>query len=211
MLEKAYIAGLFDGEGSIGIYKVVRKNAELVNWSVKLAIYGTYRPTLQELYDQLGYGSLTTQKRQALNRTPSRDYDPQLCKQGWKFIISNKKEIRQFLLMIHPYLREKVEQADIMLKYIDGKLDGVMASVACKKAKRFEFKEKDYVEINSTHNFKGSNNPWCKLNESDVIRIKRRLTRGEKQVKIAKEYNVNKATICSIAHGRSWSHVIVDD
>jgi hypothetical protein len=205
-MELAYIAGFFDGEGTVGIYKVNRSKS-INSWMVRLSICGAYRPSIVELKEVLKYGSITTQKRQALHQTPSRTYEPGLCKQGWRWTITNKKDIKDFLEKLRPYLREKADQADIVLDFINGNISGENAEMLCKLAKKFEFSgEEIFYRTDSS----GSNNPVAKLNEEDVIRIKNRLARGESQTVIAKEYNINKSTIYKIAKGISWTHVKVE-
>ena len=55
----------------------------------------------------------------------------------------------------------------------------------------------------------GEKNPSAKLNEYQVIEIKRRLTRQKNLKIIARDYNVSAATIYDIKVGRSWKHVEV--
>lgn len=43
-----------------------------------------------------------------------------------------------------------------------------------------------------------------KLKESEVIEIKRRLSKGDPMLKIAQDYGVNHMTIKSIKSGRTW-------
>ena len=48
-----------------------------------------------------------------------------------------------------------------------------------------------------------------KLKESDVLKIKKLLSKGESPTKLAREYNVSRAAIRNIQSGRSWKHVEV--
>jgi len=209
-MELAYVAGLFDGEGSVGVYKVKNgrntESGEKYYYAGRMAILGLYRPVFLKLHKFFGYGTLTTQKRQALARTPGKTYDPRLCRQGWKWFITNKKDLRNFLIQIYPYLHEKKQQVKIVLDFIDGDIDGPTAEKLCKEAKRFEFHGE---EIHHRSSMKGSDNPFAKLNEADVVRIKRRLAKGDKQSVLSREYNINKTTMSRIARGLSWSHVTI--
>jgi hypothetical protein len=54
---------------------------------------------------------------------------------------------------------------------------------------------------------KGSLHHNSKLTEEKVLIIKSKLISGEKEVDIAKEFNVSKRTIEHIKSGYSWSHV----
>lgn len=53
--------------------------------------------------------------------------------------------------------------------------------------------------------FTGSSNPMSKLIEKDVKEIRTRLSSGEFQESIAKDYGVSKSLISAIATGRLWS------
>ena len=53
----------------------------------------------------------------------------------------------------------------------------------------------------------GSEVPVSKLTDKVVSEIKLRLVAGERQVDLAREYNVNKRTVNDIARGRSWTHI----
>ena len=118
----SYFAGLFDGEGTVGIYSVRQEY-----WSVRMQIVGTHKPMIKALYDFVGDGSFTIQSKQ-------KNY-----KQGWKWCLSNRSIIKRVLLNITPYLIEKKEQAQIVIDYLDGNLDGRVASSLCKEAKQFSF------------------------------------------------------------------------
>jgi hypothetical protein len=205
----AYSAGLFDGEGTVGVYRIKngRKtiSGEKFYWTTRLTITGTYRPVIEKLHSFFKYGSVSLQKKQALQRTPSRTYDPKLCKQCWRWQITNKTNIELFLNQIRPLLMEKAEQVDIVLKFISGELDGPTASKLCKEAKKFEYYgEEIFVE----KDFKGSKNPIAKLDESKVKIIKKCLSEGVRQASLAREYGVSKSVINKIAKGDAWSHVI---
>lgn len=207
----AYTAGFFDGEGTVGVYsqKGWNKNTKhTIYWAVKLAITGTYRPVIEELHEFFEYGSVSKQKRQTKGRTPGKFYNPELCKQCWKWSLNNKKDIKDFLIRIRPMLREKASQANIVLQFINGELDGLTASKLCKEAKKFSYK--DGEEIFVEPNFKGSANPMSKLNEEKVKQIKERVLTGERQVDLAKEFEVNKTIVNKIVNGTAWSHVAVD-
>lgn len=54
-------------------------------------------------------------------------------------------------------------------------------------------------------NKRGSKSPTNKLRESDVRTIRNRLATGERQVDIAKSYNVSKTTINRISKNKDWA------
>ena len=59
----------------------------------------------------------------------------------------------------------------------------------------------------TTPNFKGSKNPYSKLSEIDVLEIKDKIAKGEKQTDLAKEYNTSDPVISSIKHNKAWKHL----
>ena len=109
-LTSAYLAGLVDGEGYIGILKVKKGNK--AKWFssrefifvpvIKVAM--TDRATIQWLYDSFG-GTFETRKAHDGNARESY---------GWA--IKNAKP-KEFLKFIYPYLRIKKRQAEILFRY----------------------------------------------------------------------------------------------
>lgn len=55
----------------------------------------------------------------------------------------------------------------------------------------------------------GSKCYLAKLNEEQVMEIKKRLAVGEKGAALAREFNVNKVQISSIKLGKTWRHVCI--
>jgi len=53
----------------------------------------------------------------------------------------------------------------------------------------------------------GERNPRSKLSKKDVINIRKRLSKGEKQSTIAKEYGVDPSCICNIKRKRNWRNL----
>lgn len=54
---------------------------------------------------------------------------------------------------------------------------------------------------------KGSRHHSAKLNEADVVEIRRRLADGDVAAHLAREYGVNPVQIASIRNRRTWKHV----
>jgi len=55
----------------------------------------------------------------------------------------------------------------------------------------------------------GEDCSWSILTEKQVIKIKKRLAKGEKETVISKDMDVNYWTVLSISQGHNWSHVEV--
>jgi Mor family transcriptional regulator len=207
MDKTSYYAGLFDGEGTVGIYQVKgwnKNTGHKIYWGIKLSITGRHLPMINSIRDHFGYGGIYKSKR------IKKSYEPGFRDQCWQWQISNRKDIKDFLTKIRPLLQEKAEQVDIAIKFIDGELAGSKASDMCKKSKQFEFKSKDNKETFVEANFKGSNNPIAKLDEDKVRQIKIRILGGERQIDLAKEFNVERGAISKIIKGKTWTHVKVD-
>jgi len=56
---------------------------------------------------------------------------------------------------------------------------------------------------------RGEKNIGAKLTENDVVEIKKCLINGDKQIDIAKDYNVTRYAISKIATGNTWKHIKV--
>lgn len=103
-LSKSYIAGLFDGEGSISIRpQSVKRYLSSVNIQVGI---GMCNPIVEKLYKRFG-GSIRI--------IPEKGTHQQI----YKWYLINKKDIRKFLTFIYSDLIIKKPQAKIMLKFID--------------------------------------------------------------------------------------------
>lgn len=119
----AYIAGFFDGEGSVGVYK----NGKGV-YHLRTQLVQNVSQASLTLLDNLiktwgGNGSIQTTKS-----TGAKKFNWQL----------NSKKAERFLQDIRPFTRLKSEQIDMALFYMEGKVDGPCASAALKILKRRE-------------------------------------------------------------------------
>src|ERR1700735_3898097 len=101
MLKLEYIAGLFDGEGYIRIFKKVQKNH--VGYYISAGVGMCHRPIIEALHQKFG-GSLD---RGRGNENPK--HRPTFC---WS--VANKNAA-SFLNEILPYLSIKQEEAKIAL------------------------------------------------------------------------------------------------
>jgi hypothetical protein len=206
-----YFAGLFDGEGSVGIYAVSngkkrRESGQKNYWSPKLAIVGTYRPQIEAAYLHFGVGSISTQKRQALQKLPKGlTIDPKLCKQGWRWMAQRKSDILLVLERIFPYLIEKKEQAEIVMKFCKGELAGEEASKLCKGAKQFEFVSSSGESPRKSTGSPSEWNPAAKLTYEQAQDIRRRVAAGERQVGIAREFGVTRTQVNRIVNNITYT------
>lgn len=119
-----YVAGLFDGEGSIGVYRQSRKTRA---WGISLRISGAYLPTLEEIVDFTGYGRI--------HKVPR----PNGGKQVWQWGIQRRSSIADFCENATPFTREKAEQLAIAYGYCMGRLEGSDTERLLKAAKVINF------------------------------------------------------------------------
>ena len=54
---------------------------------------------------------------------------------------------------------------------------------------------------------KGERNGASKLKDSDVVKIKRMLSKGIKGYEIAKKFKISQSTISEIKNNKKWTHI----
>ena len=99
--DKAYIAGLFDGEGSVGYYR--KRNGY---HTMQVSLTNCDLKVLNWLKESVGFGSIASNTR-------SGQYV------GWAWICNGTKQVTNFLMAIRPYLRIKADQVDLLLSLKD--------------------------------------------------------------------------------------------
>lgn len=105
-LSLGYMAGYFDGEGSIGLYKTLKyKNRRTPVWaySRRITVTNTYLPILKKFKKLFG-GSILEYS------------DKHRHKRCYYWKLNSKSMIINFLNFIYPSLHEKKRQARLMLK-----------------------------------------------------------------------------------------------
>lgn len=101
-----YLAGLFDGEGTLGVYK-----QKTTGYRRTAGITNTYMPVLEAFRSRFG-GNIYPQRKATTTH-----------KATWGWELQNGPEIMLFLYKIRPHLTIKAEQVDVMLTYLEGNLD----------------------------------------------------------------------------------------
>ena len=99
-LSLEYIAGLFDGEGLIGIYRNGLKSKQL---TVKVEISNTYLAVLKEVQGILG-GRVGVKAKSSFTR-----------QQCYVLTFTGCKQVEVLLTALRPFLRIKLEQATFVL------------------------------------------------------------------------------------------------
>lgn len=111
--EIAYIAGIFDGEGSIGYYRTKRGRYKL-----NISITNTNFLLLSWLQNKVPFGRVRVQKRGYWSRI-------------WELEICKRKDVIQFLSTICPFLVVKKEQVNLLLSHLNTEQE--VFAYSCKK------------------------------------------------------------------------------
>src|SRR5437867_26464 len=100
--ETAYIAGLIDGEGSVGLYSTHRRREVFV----MLTVTNTHRLTMEWLSRMMGMSPLI--RRFDKRQSRRRDY---------YYVAPRGKRVHAVLIRIFPYLRIKSAQAKLCIDF----------------------------------------------------------------------------------------------
>lgn len=103
MIDLAYVAGFYDGEGSIGIYRTVRTRK---TFYLRSQLVQNVSPEARRLLDhlQVEYGGHVSFSRSANGRE----------KMNWQI---GGPKAAFFLVEIQPFLRLKARQADLAIRF----------------------------------------------------------------------------------------------
>lgn len=125
-----YIAGFFDAEGTVGIYRTkphrdkrYRSGFNQGSWHWTAAIVSTCYDTLCEIRDQSGFGTVSLQSAGK-------------NKKVYVWRVQSRADVEGFLTPLVPFLREKRGQAITILRNIQGDIDTESAARFLKGAKK---------------------------------------------------------------------------
>jgi hypothetical protein len=108
-VQKAYLAGLFDGEGCITILKTSPKRRAIsCSYRVTLEMNMTDGDQMEYLQKITGIGYITRHKV----------YSRPNCRDRWQWTI-NKDESVELLYQIYPYLVLKKPQAALLIEFVE--------------------------------------------------------------------------------------------
>ena len=113
--DKAYMAGYFDGEGSIGVYP--KENGSL---RIVVTVCQRKADTLVWYAQVFGGALVRVQRGEPRGNTYHE----------WK--LENRSSIKMFLRQIGPYLRDKADQSDLVLDVINGKQTADVVDIAAR-------------------------------------------------------------------------------
>lgn len=125
-----YLAGYFDGEGCIGIYRNsgsadarYRSGKRPIGWVRSVAVNACHKPILDALASRFG-GKVRRQRAKTGNKTL------------WTWAIGSRTAIEVFLSVVRPHLWEKQAQAELMLMELRGAVETEVAEAELKVLKR---------------------------------------------------------------------------
>jgi hypothetical protein len=193
-MNDAYAAGVFDGEGTIGVYAVGNGKDNNVYWSAKLAVHGTYRPLILALHEHFCAGQFKASKRSSSLGG----------KQGWLWQVCNKPGIESVLVKIMPFLLEKREQAEVLLTYCRGEITGEAASERMKSLKTFNFPaslgEGLFLPKPASEGIGTARTTW-----RNAERVRARVAAGERQADIARDMGLSRGVVSRIVMGKTYT------
>ncbi len=134
-IEKSYIAGLVDGEGTIGIYPYKSpKNIYVYFFRPMIAISMTSERPILWCYNTTGLGS---------NRNQLSDYGQ---KKLYRWQVGGELECISLIEAIKPYLLVKDEQANLLLEFFELK-DEIRRTRNSRSMDDIEFRNIEYNKI----------------------------------------------------------------
>ena len=113
----AYTAGLFDGEGYLGIIKHFNKSGR-ISYGCTAEISNTNKEIIEWLLEIHG-GIINEAKRKTLHSSNE--------KQKWVWILKRRNGLRTFLHYIQFYSIIKRDQIKLARQFMSGEVDGELA------------------------------------------------------------------------------------
>jgi transposase-like protein len=160
---------------------------------------------IEEVVKHVPGATFVGDQRSVAKRTPTKVYARGHCRPSFKMQVNRRANVVAFLRRVRPYLWEKVKQADIVLRWADGELDGATASQMCKKAKRFTFAERGPIPAaQRKRRPSGTESHAAAFTARQIRTIRRRFANGERASELASEYGVGSSNIGLIARGVTY-------
>jgi hypothetical protein len=110
-LDRAWMAGFFDGEGSIGLYRKL-KDGKFYAVTVRITIAQTDCTELEHFFAAFG-GALVLINRPDRGTVRHTQY--------WSWTCDAIQNANVFLQTIRPWLRSKKDEADVLLEFVDNR------------------------------------------------------------------------------------------
>lgn len=106
-----WLAGFFDGEGTMGIYKMRNRKTQPDGWQVRVSLCNTHYPTkelVKAILEQIGVSAYWQDSESHNDKWQAR----------WGVSIGGQRRSLKFLEAIYPYLVTKKLQASVLVAYI---------------------------------------------------------------------------------------------
>ena len=116
-LDRAWMAGFFDGEGSIGLYRKM-KDGQFYAVTTRITIAQTGREQLDQFFKAFG-GAMVLIDRPARTTVRHTQY--------WTWTCDAVANASLFLQALRPWLRTKADEADIVMEYINNRYTYTLA------------------------------------------------------------------------------------
>lgn len=113
--DKAYLAGLFDGEGCVGYYNSNPDREGTPYCCAQLIITMTDESVVRWVQRTLGCGHVSIAVK-----------NDQVRRTAYQWQVSKKAQVRQVLSVIRPYLKVKAAQVDVLLALFNEEASYVM-------------------------------------------------------------------------------------
>lgn len=116
LAEIAWLAGLLDGDGWIGLIRAKRTGKDYYRYTASLALMSTSWPNTeksQAVLDSLGVNTYLANYAAYVGK----DGSPR--RQKWAVSLRGNKDTAVALRLIRPYLAEKRTCADIVIEYVE--------------------------------------------------------------------------------------------
>jgi hypothetical protein len=107
--EIAYLAGLFDGEGSVSRYQEMRKGRKNPTWVIRCEVNMTDKPVVKWIHDTLGFGSF--HKKPPSPKQLGRKMQYRWC--------CSYRDALKFANLLLPYARVKRKKLQQIIKHYD--------------------------------------------------------------------------------------------
>ena len=105
----AYIAGLFDGEGSVSRYQTMRKGRKNPTWVIRCEVNMTDKPVVKWIHDTLGFGSF--HKKPPSPKQLGRQMQYRWC--------CSYRDALKFANLLLPYSRVKRKKLQQIIDHYD--------------------------------------------------------------------------------------------
>jgi hypothetical protein len=140
----AWLAGIWDGEGTISIRRVVQKKAKTPQYSPRVCVVNTDTKIISKvrsLLDSIGV------RYYFAERDPGSF--PGSNKQQWVISIDTLSHAKTFLVHIRPYLIGKSFQADCILEFCERRLKVANRKMHNNNVRAYD--EKDYKLVENVY------------------------------------------------------------